>query len=158
MTKEEIIKELSFYREKQAKLSLKRLERKKLCIKKKKIKRELNINITPKYTEGGKSINKVSSVVENTVVQRDEILKEIDEKIEALNEDIQILDIEIKQLDVRLGSLTFLEKEIITAYYVDGMSMEEIGLHTYYKVKHQTRERRTIKKMIKKIETKMAKI
>lgn len=158
MTKEEIVEQLGKYKQKQAELALKILERKKLRIKKKKIKRELNVNITPKYTEGGKSTNKVSSIVEDTVIQKNTRLEEIDGEIATINEDISILRIEIKELDVRLGSLTYLEKEIITAYYVDRMSMEEIGLYTYYKVKHQTRERKTIKNMIKKIETKMAKI
>lgn len=158
MTKEKIVEELSLYREKQEKLALKKLEKKRKCIEIKRRKRELRINITPKYTEGGKPVNKISSTVENTVIEKDERIRKLEEEIATLDTDIALLEIDIKQLDVRLDSLTYLEKEIITAYYVDNMSMKDIGLHTYYKVKHQTRDRRTIKNIIEKIKIKMEKL
>lgn len=158
MSKEEIIEQLKQFRDKQGKLALKRNERKRKKIQLRKRIKELNIKITQSYSEGSSKTNKIASSVEESVIKKDEKIEKLNDEIQELADDIELLETDIEEANIRLGSLTYLEKKIITAYYVDNMSYQEIGLETYYEVKHQTRDRRSIRNIIKKIEIKMEKL
>lgn len=150
MNKEETKEMLKKYKEKQAKLDLKQNIKKRKIRELIKIEKDIKINITPKYIEGSKS-NKVESNVENTVVNKDEKVEELKKEIQELDDEIEELKLDIEEVNIRLGYLNYLEKEIITAYYVDELSPEYIGNHTYYEIKHQTRGEEAIKKIINRI-------
>ena len=154
MSKEEIIEQLKQFRDKQGKLALKRNERKRKKIQLRKRIKELKIKITQGYSK----TNKITSSIEEAVIEKDEKIQELKSEIQELTDDIELLETDIEEANIRLGSLTYLEKKIITAYYVDNMSYQEIGLEIYYEVKHQTRDRRSIRNIIKKIEIKMEKL
>lgn len=158
MSKDEIIELLKTYKEKKAKLGLKKLEKKRKLTQLKNLKEEeINTKITQNYAEGGKT-NQVSSKTENSIVKREERIANLREEIEALDKEIEVLEIDVEEVDIRLTSLTFIEKEIITAYYIDGFSYAEIGNLVYYRIKQQTRTEESIKKMIERIVKKLKKI
>lgn len=158
MSKEEIIQQLKLFKEKEGKLALKRNLRKRKKIQLRKRIKEIKVKITQGYSEGSSKTNKITSSVEEAVIDKDEKIQELKNEIQELTDDIELLETDIEEANIRLGSLTYLEKKIITAYYVDNMSYQEIGLETYYEVKHQTRDRRSIRNIIKKIEIKMEKL
>lgn len=158
MSKEKIIEQLKQFKEKQAKLDLKRNERRRKKIQLRRIIKELKIKITQGYSEGSSKTNRISSSVEEAVIEKDERVQLLKNEIQELTDDIEILEIDLEEVNIRLGSLNYLEKEIIFAYYVEGLSYKEIGEETYYRVRHQTRDRRTIKQIVKKIENKMEKL
>ena len=158
MNREEIIETLKRYKEKQGKLELKKLEKRKKEIElKHKEEEEMQISITQSYTQGSKT-NQVSSKVENSVVKKSEKIEELKKEIRDLEKEIELLEIEVEEVNIRLGSLTYLEKEIITAYYIDKLSYTYIGNNIYYKIKQQTRSEESIKKMITKILVQLEKI
>lgn len=158
MSKEEIIQQLKLFKEKEGKLALKRNLRKRKKIQLRKRIKEIKVKITQGYSEGSSKTNKITSSVEEAVIDKDEKIQELKNEIQELTDDIELLETDIEEVNIRLGSLQYLEKKIMIAYYVDNMSYQEIGLDTYYEVKHQTRDRRTIKNIIKKIEIKMEKL
>lgn len=155
---EEIIDQLKKHKETEGKLALARIEKKRKEKILKKKKEELDIKVTPNYSETGAKTNKISSQVENLVVNKNMEIARLEKEIAELEEKIQILELDVEEANIRLGSLTYLEKEVIEAYYIDGLSMQEIGENTYYKVKRQTRGRKAIKNLIKKIEKKLKKL
>lgn len=157
MRKEKIIEMLKKLKEKQGKLNLKKNEKRRKEIELRNKKKELNINITSKYIEGGKS-NNIGSIVENAVINKNEKIQELESEIKELEEDIEELELDIEEINIRLGVLSYLEKEVITAYYVDNLSYEYIGNNTYYEIRHQTRSGDAIKKLVKRILEKMEKL
>lgn len=158
MSKEEIIEQLKQLREKQGRLALKRNLRKRKKIQLRKRKKELRIKITQGYAEGSSNTNKITSSVEEAVIEKDEKIQELKKDIQELTDEIETLELEVEEVNIRLGSLTYIEKEVVTAYYVDGMSYREIGEETFYHIKHQTRDKRTIKNIIEKANKKMEKL
>lgn len=158
MSKEEIIEQLKEFKEKQGRLALKRNTRKRKKIQLRKRKKELKIKITQGYSEGSSKTNKITSSVEEAVIEKDEKIQELRNEIQELTDDIELLETDLEEVNIRLGSLTYLEKEIIYAYYVENLSYKEIGEETYYRIKHQTRDRRTIKDKIEQINKKMEKL
>lgn len=157
MNKEELIDLLKEYKKNQAKKDLRILEKKRLLKAIGKIDDDYEVSITPIYQEGSKG-NQVTSKVENKVVKKDEKVEDIEKRIKDLDEEIEDLDYKLKQIDIRLGSLKRIEKEVITAFYVDEMDPYDIGNDTYYRIKHQTRSEKTIKRMIEKITEKLLKL
>lgn len=157
MNKDELIELLKTHKQTTAKKGLNLNEINKLKRDIEKIKSDYNTSIVSTYQEGSKS-NKVSSKVESAVLKKDERIIEKEEIIKRLEEEIIDLDYELNQVNIRLGSLSRLEKEIITAYYIDEMDYDEIGNDVFYHIKHQTRSRDTIKRTISQIMHKLAKL
>lgn len=158
MNKEEIVDLLKEYKNKQGKLELKKLEKRKKELQLTyKLEEELKTSLVQSYSEGGKT-NQVGSKVEKSVIKKSEEIEILKKEIETLKKEIEELEIDVAEVNIRLGSLTYLEKEIITAYYIDGFSAEYIGNNTYYKIKHQTRSERTILRMMENILKKIEKL
>lgn len=157
MSKEEFIRLLKTYKGKQSKKALRLEERQRLERRIAKIEADYETNMTPIYQEGGRG-NQTTSKVENKILTKKEKIEEILEQIKVIDEEIVELDYELKQVDIRLGSLSRLEKEIITAYYIDGMDYDDIGNIIYYNIKHQTRSADTIKRAVKQIVVKLTKL
>lgn len=158
MNKTEIVELLKEYKKKQGQLDLKKLEkREKEILLKHKKEESPDTKITPGYTEGGKT-NQVSSKIENSIIKIETNIETLETEIKELTKEIEILEIEVEKVNVRLGSLTYLENKIITAYYIDEFSPEYIGNYIYYEVKHQTRSERTIQRIIENILKKLEKL
>lgn len=150
MSKDELIELLGRHKEKEAKKALKERRIKQLEKEIKQLEEDYNTNIIPKFLEGGRS-NETTSKVENKVCKKNNREQEIEEEIKKLKQEIDGLNYELDMVNIRLGSLNRLEKEIITARYIDKEDYHYIGNITYYNVKHQTRGEDAIKKIIEKI-------
>lgn len=158
MNKNDIIELLKNYKERQAKLDLKRNEKRRKEIQLEKLKeKDFEINIVPNYSEGGKG-NGTSSKTENAVVRKDSDIKSLEKELKELEREIELLELDVKDIDIRLGMLTYLEKEILVDYLINEMTYEEIGNLTYYKLRQQTRGEKAIKRIIEKAFSKLEKI
>lgn len=158
MNKNEIVELLKKYKERQAKLDLKRNDRRRKEIQLEILKEEeYKISLTPGYSEGGKG-NCINSKVENAVVKKDSDIETLEKEIIDLNREIELLEIDVKEIDIRLGMLTYLEKEILVDYLINEMTYTEIGNITYYRLRQQTRGEKAIRTIIKKALSKLEKI
>lgn len=157
MSKEELIELLKKHKQTTAKKDLNLNEIKKLKRDIEKKKHDYSTSTTQTYQEGSRG-NEVTSKVENAVVKKDERIIEMEETIKRLEEEIIDLDYELNQVNIRLGSLKRLEKEIITAYYIDEMDYKTIGIEVYWRVINQTRSERTVARKIEEITEKMLKL
>ena len=72
-----------------------------------------------------------------------------------MEEETKDLDYELNQVNIRLGALTYVEKTVLEARYIDEMEYDDIGNKVFYDIKHQTRSGDTIKKICKKALSKM---
>ncbi len=154
MSKEELIKLLKKHKQTTAKKGLNLNDIDKLKRDIEKIKRDYSTSTTQTYQEGSRS-NEVTSKVENAVVRKDEKIIEKEEEIKRLEEEIIDLDYELNQVNIRLGALTYIEKTVLEARYIDEMEYDDIGNKVFYDIKHQTRSEDTIKKICKKALSKM---
>lgn len=158
MSKDELIDLLKEFKKKEAQLKLKEIERKKKELLLTELEeQEHEINITSTYTEGSKS-NEIKSKVESTVVNRDEEINELKDEIKELDKEIDLLKLEVEEINVRLGMLNYIEKEILTDYYVNESKLEDIGNFTYYRLRQQTRGVKAIKRIIEKALKKMVEV
>lgn len=157
MSKEELIRLLKTYKEKQSKKALRLEERQRLERRIAKIEADYETNMTPIYQEGGRG-NQTTSKVERKILTKKEKIEEIEEQIKKIHEEIIDLDYELNQVNIRLGSLSRLEKEIITAYYIDEMDYKTIGVEVYWRIINQTRSERTVARKIEEITEKMLKL
>lgn len=158
MNSNEMIEILKMFKTKEAQLKLKEIDLKKKTIELNKLlEEEYNINITPQYTEGSKG-TEINSKVENAVVKKNTKITELEEEIKKLQEEIDILKLDVEEINVRLGTLSYIEKEILTDYYVNETKLEDIGNFTYYRLRQQTRSAKTIKRLIENAVNKLAKI
>lgn len=157
MSKEEFIRLLKTYKGKQSKKALRLEERQRLERRIAKIEADYETNMTPVYQEGGRG-NQTTSKVENKILTKKEKIEEIEEQIKRIDEEIIELDYELNQVNIRLGSLSRLEKEIITAYYIDEMDYKTIGVEIYWQIINQTRSERTVARKIEEIMEKMLKL
>ena len=158
MNKEETIELLKAYKERQAKLDLKKNAKRKKEIQLEILKEEeYKVNITPGYSEGVRA-NNINSRVENAVVKRNSNIEILENEIKELTRDIELLEIDVREIDIRLGMLTYLEKEILIDNLINEMTYTEIGNITYYRVKHQTRAEKAIQRIVKRALDKLEKI
>lgn len=155
MTKEELIQLLKEHRETVAKLKLRRKEKsyyEKML--RRKVKIETTISASNNINSDIQSKNKISDKVGNTVSES--LDKEVTNKQKA-KEEIKKLEIiinelenKVKEVDIRLNSLYYKEREILTAYYVDHRTAEDICQNLYFKLFSRTCSPRYIREVIKK--------
>lgn len=157
MSKEELIELLGSHKEKQSKKALRLEEKQRLQRRIAKIEADYETSLTPTYQEGGRG-NQTTSKVESKILTKKEKIEEIEEQIKKIDEEIIDLDYELNQVNIRLGSLSRLEKEIITAYYIDEMDYKTIGVEVYWRIINQTRSERTVARKIEEIMEKMIKL
>ena len=158
MSKDELIELLREFKKKEAQLRLKEIERKKKELALEQlVKQEYEVNITPTYTEGSKS-NEIKSKIEKVIVNKEEKRNQLEEEIKELDKEINLLQLEVEEINVRLGMLNYIEKEILTDYYVNENKLEDIGNFTYYRIRQQTRGVKAIKRIIEKALKKMIEI
>lgn len=157
MNKEELIGLLKTHREKESKKALRLEEKQRLQRKIAKIEVDYETSLTTTYQEGGRG-NQTTSKVENKILTKKEKIEEIEQQIKIIDEEIVELDYELNQVNIRLGSLKRLEKEIITAYYIDGIDCRTIGKEVYWRIIEQTRSEKTVARKIEEIMEKLLKL
>lgn len=155
MTKEELIKLLKEYKENKARLNIKLKDLKNARIALNKI--EINPNTTSSYGKNQDihSKNKISDKVLNEVERIDSKRLELQKEIEKLEESVRNLREKVEAVEDRLEGLKYKEREILTAYYIEGRTAEDIGNKLYFQLFYQTRSGRHIQRIIEKATNKI---
>lgn len=159
MTKEELIELLKEYKQNKAKLNIKLKELKTARIKLKACD-DIETNTTTTYGENQDihSKNKISNKVLSKIEQNDTRKLELEEEIERLEETVKDLRSKVEAVEDRLEGLKYKEREILTAYYVEGRTAEDIGNNLYFNLFNQTRSGRQIQGIIKEAVNKLLKL
>lgn len=158
MTREDLIVLLKEYKENKAKLNIKLKELKTSRIKLKYV--DFDTNMTSSYgnNQDIHSKNQISDKVSRKVEENNTKRIELENKIEELEEEVRELREKVEAVEDRLEGLKFKEKEILMAYYVEGMTAEDIGNRLYFQLFSQTRSGRHIQRIIEKATEKMVKL
>lgn len=156
MTKSELIELLKSYKENKAKLNI-RLKELKLARIKLKALEEIDVSLSTAYglNQDIHSKNKVSDRVGKKVEENDTKRRELEEEIKNLEETVRDLRDKVDLIDDRLACLKYKEKEMLYAYYIEGRTYDDIGSNLYFRLFKQTRDRDTIKDIVKKATQKM---
>lgn len=156
MTKEELIQLLKDYKQNKAKLNIK-LKELKLARQRLKYCDEIETSLTPSYgmNQDIHSKNQISDKILNKVEENDTKRLEIQQEIEKLEEVVRQLRDKVETVEDRLEGLKYKEREILTAYYVEGRTAEDIGNKLYFQLFNQTRSDRHIQRIIEKATNKM---
>ena len=158
MTREDLIKLLKEYKENKARLNIKLKELKAARIKLKYIDSDTNLTSSYGDNQDIHSKNQISDKVSRKVEENDTKRIELENKIEGLEEEVRGLREKVDTVEDRLEGLKFKEREILTAYYVEGMTAEDIGNRSYFQLFNQTRSGRHIQRIIEKATEKMVKL
>lgn len=158
MTREDLIVLLKEYKENKAKLNIKLKELKTSRIKLKYV--DFDTNMTSSYgnNQDIHSKNQISDKVSRKIEENNTKRIELEKKIEELEEEVRDLREKVDTVEDRLEGLKFKEREILTAYYVEGMTAEDIGNRLYFQLFSQTRSGRHIQRIIEKATEKMVKL
>lgn len=163
MTKEELIQLLKEYKENVAKLKLRRKEKKTYEYKlnaKTKIETSLSsaAGINSDIRSKNKVSDKVGNAVINAVTRAEEEREEAKKRIPELEEEIKELEEKIEEAEIRLNSLYYKEREILTAYYVENRTAEDISQNLYFRLFNRTCSPRYIRTIIKENTEKILKL
>ena len=158
MTREELVILLKEYKENKARLNIKLKELKNSRIKLKYVDSDTNMTSSYGDNQDIHSKNQISDKVSRKVEENDTKRIELENKIEELEEEVRKLREKVDTVEDRLEGLKFKEREILTAYYVEGMTAEDIGNRLYFQLFSQTRSGRHIQRIIEKATEKMVKL
>ena len=159
MTKPELIELLKSYKENKAKLNI-RLKELKLARIKLKSLEEIDVSLSVAYglNQDIHSKNKISDKVGRQVEENDSKRRELEEEIKELEKTVRELRDKVESVDDRLIGLKYKEREILTAYYIDGRTAQNIGDKLYFKMYNRTCTARYIQKIIDNATKKMINI
>lgn len=156
MNKEELISLLKAYKENKARLNiqLKELKLKRIQFKSYE---DIDISLTTAYgiNQDIHSKNQISDKVLRKVEQNDTKKRQLQEEINELEKSVRKLREKVEAVEDRLEALKYKEREILTAYYVEGRTAEDIGNKLYFQLFSQTRSDRHIQRIIEKATEKM---
>ncbi len=159
MIKEELIQLLKEYKQNKAKLNIKLKELKLARIEFKNCD-NIETSITSSYGENQDihSKNKISNKVLSKIEQNDTKRLELKAKIEDLEETVRELRGKVEAVEDRLIGLKYKEREILTAYYIDGRTAQNIGDKLYFQMYNRTCSARYVQKIIDKATQRMLNI
>lgn len=159
MTKEELIELLKEYKQNRARLNIKLKELKTARIKLKACD-DIETNMTSAYGENQDihSKNQISNKVLSKVEENDTKRNELNKEIENLEEEVRQLRNKVEAVEDRLIGLKYKEREILTAYYIDGRTAQNIGDKLYFQMYNRTCSARYIQKIIEKATNRMINI
>ena len=155
MTREDLIVLLKEYKENKARLNIKLKELKTSRIKLKYVDSDTNMTSSYGDNQDIHSKNQISDKVLSKIEQNDSRRNELKIEIEKLEEEVRKLREKVEAVEDRLEGLKYKEKEILTAYYVEGRTAEDIGNKLYFQLFNQTRSDRHIQRIIEKATEKM---
>ena len=156
MNKEELISLLKDYKENKARLNIKLKELKMKRIQLKSYD-DIDISLSTAYgiNQDIHSKNQISDKVLRKVEQNDMKRRQLQEEINELEKIVIDLREKVESVNDRLEALKYKEREILTAYYVEGRTAEDIGNKLYFQLFSQTRSDRHIQRIIEKATEKM---
>ena len=163
MTKEELIQLLKEYKENVAKLKLRKKEKKmyehKLEVKP-KIETSISsaLGINSDIRSKNKTSDKVGDAVINALTRNEEEREEAKNKIAELEPIIHELEEKVEEADIRLNCLYYKEKEVLTAYYVENRTAEDISQNLYFRLFNRTCSPRYIRTIIQESTEKILKL
>lgn len=157
MTKEQLILLLKNYKENKAKLKLKLREKESILRKIESLK-NVTLSVTS-YEENSDihSKNIITDKVGNKASDNLDIEADLKIELEKIEDEIRELSLRVEDVEIRLEGLKYKEREILTAYYIEGRSPIEIGKELYFRLFSQTRSERTIQKIIERATEKISK-
>lgn len=168
MSKEELIVLLKTYKENVAKLKLGEKEKKQYEIKLARLKSpytriiETNITSSNAINAGIRSKNtindKIGNAVANGIDRNNAKIKELENKIIELDLTIKDLKDKVDEVEIRLNGLYYKEREILTAYYVENRTSEDISQNVYFKLFNRTCSPRYIRDVINRNTEKILKM
>ncbi len=159
MNKSELIELLKNYKENKAKLNIKLKELKTERIKLKYVNdTETSITATYGTNQDIHSKNQISDKVSRRIEENDIKRLEIEKRIETLEEEVRKLREKVEAVEDRLIGLKYKERELLTAYYIDGRTAQNIGDKLYFQMYNRTCSARYIQKIIDKATQKMINI
>jgi len=158
MNKSQLIELLKEYKENKAKLNIKLKELKTARIKLKYVDSDTNMISSYGDNQDIHSKNQISDKVSRKVEENDIKRIELENKIEELEEEVRELREKVEAVEDRLEGLKYKEREILTAYYVEGRTTENIGNKLCFQLYNQTRSGRHIQRIIEKATEKMVKL
>lgn len=159
MTKQELIELLKDYKQNKAKLNIKLKELKSARMKLKACE-DIETKTTTAYGENQDihSKNKISNKVLSKIEENDTKRIELEKEIESLEETVRELREKVEVVEDRLIGLKYKEREILTAYYIDGRTAQNIGDKLYFQMYNRTCSARYIQKIIDKATKRMINI
>lgn len=159
MNKSELIELLKNYKENKAKLNIKLKELKTERIKLKYVN-DTETSMTAAYgtNQDIHSKNQISDKVSRRIEENDNKRLEIEKQIEKLEEEVRKLREKVEAVEDRLIGLKYKERELLTAYYIDGRTAQNIGDKLYFQMYNRTCSARYIQKIIDKATRKMINI
>lgn len=157
MTKEQLILLLKNYKENKAKLKLKLREKENILRKIESLK-NVTLSVTS-YEENSDihSKNIITDKVGNKASDNLDVEADLKIELEKVEDEIRELSLRVEDVEIRLEGLKYKEREILTAYYIEGRSPIEIGKELYFRLFSQTRSERTIQKIIERATEKISK-
>ena len=159
MNKTEFIELLKDYKENKARLNIKLKELKTARWELKNISNtETKVTVTYGQNQDIHSKNQISDKVFKKIEENDSKREKLEKKIINLENEVKSLRDKVDAVEDRLIGLKYKEREILTAYYVEGMSAEDIGNRLYFQLFSQTRSGRHIQRIIEKATEKMVKL
>lgn len=163
MTKEELVTLLKNYKENVSKLQLRKKEKRMYeRILKDEPEIETSISSHNEINADIRSKNKISDKVGNAVVNAlvkiEENKNEAKEKLVELNKEIDYLENQTEEAEIRLNSLYYKERKILTAYYVENRTAEDISQNLYFSMFSRTCSVRYIRNIIKESTEKILKL
>lgn len=158
MTKEELVQLLKEYKENKAKLNIKLKELKNCRIKLRNLELDTNLTTTYGINQDIHSKNQISNKVLNVVEKIDAKRIELQKEIDSLEETVRDLRDKVEAVEDRLIGLKYKEREILTAYYIDGRTAQNIGDKLYFQMYNRTCSARYIQKIIERATKRMINI
>lgn len=159
MNKSELIELLKNYKENKAKLNIKLKELKTERIKLKYVNdTETSMTATYGTNQDIHSKNQISDKVSRRIEENDIKRLEIEKHIETLEEEVRKLREKVEAVEDRIIGLKYKERELLTAYYIDGRTAQNIGDKLYFQMYNRTCSARYIQKIIDKATQKMINI
>lgn len=161
MTKEELIKLLKEYRENKSKLRLRKkelIQLEEIFIRNRHPELEKGITNTYGINKNIKSKNHRENKIENAIIKNEEKQIQVLRKQEELKKEIEHLEDLVEEAEIRLDSLYKKEREILTAYYVDNRTAEDIAINLYFELYKRTCEPRSIYRLIEKATNRLLKL
>lgn len=160
MIKQDLVMLLKQYKENKARL---RIKLKELNLKRTSLKALENIDTSlssAKYELNSDihSKNQISDSVGNRVAKNEDEKLKIQQEITDLEKEVQALREKVEAVEDRLEALSYKEREILVAYYIENCDYEDIGNRVYYNIYKETRSVDTIKRIVEKATRKMIKI
>lgn len=156
MNKEELILLLKEYKENKARHNIKLKELKTARIKLKSCD-DVETNMTASYgiNQDIHSKNQISNKVLKKVEENETRREQLREEIKELEDSVKDLKEKVEAVEDRLECLKYREKELLSAYYIEGRTYEDIGNNLYFKLFNQTRDKDTIKGIVENALEKM---